>query len=213
MNRKIMPWALLLAWIAVLVPSALASAQEIHIEGITTFSAVGSASELRATGEPTPTCEATDVTGTINSGGTTGTMNLDITGCHMNILGFTIKCRTAGSALDNTVNLGATFHLITYNEKPAVLFTPTTVNLVCAGTQQITISGNSIATITSPKCGATSKTLGLSFTAAGVTQDHRLYTGVEYDLKFQTGGGSQVTAATTQTFTVTSTTEGKLNCT
>jgi hypothetical protein len=205
--------ALLTVSAALFALPGFASGQEIHLENVTSFSGTGSASSLSADGEPTVTCESTDVEGTIAAGGTTGNMSLDITGCHATIFGFTVKCRTSGSALDNTVKTGGTFHLITYDSKPAVLTTSEVVTLVCAGISNVTISGSSIATITSPACGGESHQLQLKFAATGVTQEDRLYTGVEYDLKFQTGGGSEVTAATVQTWTIKSATKGKLNCT
>lgn len=194
---------------------AFASGQEIHLENVTSFQGSGSASSLTAEKEPTFTCESTDVSGTVAAGGTTGTMSLDITGCHAPIFGLTVKCHSAGSPLDNTVKTAATFHLITYSGKPAVLTTVENVTLVCAGISNVTISGNSIATITSPACGTASNKMSLSFAVnfEGVQED-RLYTGTEYDLKLKTGGSeSLLTAATAQTWTIESTTTGKLNCT
>lgn len=190
-----------------------ASGQEIHLEGITTFTGTGSASSLTAEKEPTFTCESTDIEGTVEAGGTTGTMALDITGCHSTLFGFTVKCHTSGSALDSTVQTSGVFHLITYSGKPAVLTTSAVITLVCAGISKVTISGNSIATITSPACGTESTQMALNFSAIGAQQEDRLYTGVEHNLKLQTSEGSQVNAATAQTWTVSSPTKGKLNCT
>jgi hypothetical protein len=190
-----------------------ASGQEIHLEGVTSFTGTGSASSLAAEKEPTFTCESTDVTGAVAAGGTTGTMSLDITGCHTTVFGFTVKCHTSGSPLDNTVRTNASFHFITFNGQPAVLTTSEVVTLVCAGISNVIISGDSIATITSPKCGQESKELALKFTASGGLQEDRLYTGVEHNLKLRTSEGSQVNAATAQTWTLSSPTAGKLNCT
>jgi hypothetical protein len=213
MSKKMMLVSFLAASATIFALPALASGQEIHLEGVTSFAGTGSSSSLSAEKEPTFTCESTDVEGNIEPGGTTGTMALDITGCHSNLFGLTVKCRTSGSPLDNTVKTSAAFHVITYNGKPAILTTATTLKMVCAGISEVTISGNSIATITSPTCGSESRELQLKFAATGATQEDRLYTGVQYDLKLQTSGGSQLTAATVQTWTVKSTTAGKLNCT
>jgi hypothetical protein len=212
MSMKTMLAALAVSAALFAIP-AIATGQEIHIEGISSISGSGSPSSLAAAGEPTFTCESTDVTGKIEAGGTTGSMTLDITGCHATIFGFTVKCRSAGSPLDNTVQTTATFHLITFNGKPAVLTTASAVTLVCAGISNVTISGNSVATITSPGCGGASSQIKLAFNATGATQEDRLYTGVNYSLKLQTGSGSQVEAATVQTWTIESPTVGKLNCT
>ena len=198
---------------ALLAVPGFASGQEIHLEGVTSFTGTGSASLLSAEKEPTFTCESTDVEGVVAAGGTTGTMALDITGCHSTLFGFTVKCHTSGSPLDNTVKTGGVLHLVTYNSKPAVLATSEVVTLVCAGISSVTISGDSIATITSPNCGQESNKLALSFAASGGLQEDRLYTGVEHNLKLKTSEGSQVNAATTQTWSISSPTKGKLNCT
>jgi hypothetical protein len=212
MDNKTMLAALAVSAALFALP-AFASGQEIHLEGISEFVGNGSASGLTTEGEPTFTCETTHVNGTVETGGTTGSMSLDITGCHSTLFGFTVKCHSNGSALDNTVKMAATFHLITFKEKPAVLTTASPVTLVCAGFSNVTISGSGIATITSPTCGQASNLLKLSFNATGPTQEDRLYTGVNYNLKLQTGGGSQIEAATAQTWTIESAVPGKLNCT
>jgi hypothetical protein len=213
MSKKTMLAALTVSAALCAVPG-FASGQEIHFEGISSFQGTGSASSLTTNAEPTLTCESTDLSGSVGAGGTTGSMTLDLTGCHASVFGITVKCRSEASALDNTVQTTGTFHLITYDSHPAVLTTPASITLVCAGLSSITVSGSGIATISSPACGAESKVLKLAFTASGSTQEDRLYTGVEHDLKLQTGSsGSQVTAATVQTWSISSETAGKLNCT
>lgn len=212
MNKKTMLAALAVS-AALLALPAFASGQEIHVEGATTFTGSGGASSLVATGEPTFTCESTLVeNGVINAGGTTGSLNLDIMGCHATLLGFTVKCHSKGSPSDSTVGTSGTFHFITFSSSPAVLITATPITLICAGISEVSISGNSIATITSPSCGSSSTQITLSFSSTGSSQNHRLYTGVEYDMKLQTMGGSQVTAATNQNWILSSSVV-KLNCT
>jgi hypothetical protein len=79
---------------------------------------------LVTSGEPTITCESTDVTnGTISAGGPTGTM-LDFTGCHTSAFGLTAKCHTTGSAADNTIAPGGTFHMITWKMRRERLSRP-----------------------------------------------------------------------------------------
>jgi hypothetical protein len=214
MNKKMMLLALVMASAALFALPAAASAQEAHIEGITAFTGTGGASSLVASGEPTLTCESVDVTnGVINAGGTTGSMVLDFTGCHKTV-GFTLKCRTAGSPLDNTIRSSGTFHVITINNKPAVLVTPVTTEIICAGVSNTHLEGNGIiGTITAPECGVFSKTLTVAFSATSSTQNHITYTSVAYDLKSKTSGGSSLTAGLTQTATLTSSTAGNVNCT
>jgi hypothetical protein len=212
----IMLLALVVTSAAMFALPAAASAQVAHIEGITSFTGTAGAGTLAATGEPTITCVSGDITnGVVNAGGTTGSMGLDFTGCHTTIFGFTAKCRTTGSALDNTILSSGTFHVIMVNEgsKPAILVTPVATTVVCAGISTIAVEGNIIGTITSPSCGVESKTLTVAFSATGSTQNHIEFTGVNYDLTAQTSGGSKLTAGLTSTATLNSATAGKVNCT
>ena len=220
MSKKIMLLALTAVSAALFALPAVASAQEIHFESATNqnFTVTGPAGELRASGEPTITCESTDGTGAQTSS-TTGNLNLDFTGCHINVLGFTVKCRSAGSALDNTIATGGTYHLITWKNQagtafPAALVTANTTSVVCAGTT-VRVTGDLIGTITSPKCGAKSKSLSISFTATGNTQDHILYTGNPFDLKASTNAdhSGEVTAALVGSATISAPNESTLNCT
>jgi len=220
MSKKIMLIVLTAVSAALLALPAVASTQEIHFESGANqnFSLSGGAGEIRANGEPTYTCEATDGTGAQTSS-TTGTMTFDFTGCHINVLGFTVKCRSAGSALDNTIATGGTYHLITWKNTsgtafPAMLITMNTTTVMCGGTT-LYLTGDVIGTITSPTCGNASKTLGLSFTAMGTVQNHMEYTGVKYDLKSSTKSdhSEEKTSALVGTNTITAANEATLNCT
>lgn len=206
---------LLAAGVVMFALSTSASAQETHITGITSFTGSGGSSSLAASGEPTLTCESMHVqNGTIETGGTTGSMYFDFTGCHKNVFGFTVKCRTAGSPLDNTVTMSGTFHMITFgSNKPALLMTPVSTVVECAGIAKTTISGSVIGTITSPACGGESKGFSVSFSATGSTQNHILYTGSSHDLVSQTGGGSPNTAGLNLGLTLSSISWGTLVCT
>jgi hypothetical protein len=219
MSKKIMLLALAVASVAMFALPAGASAQEIHLEGVTSFSGTSGAGSLAAEGEPTITCESGHVKGTVQAGGTTGTISLDFTGCHATVFGFTAKCHTSGSALDNTINTSGTFHLVTTIDAsgvktPDILVTPATTSIICAGISNTIVHGNVLGKITKPACGAESKEMTTSFAATGSVQNVMDYTGVKYDLTATTGeGGAAKTAGLTSTGTTTSETVGKLNCT
>lgn len=216
MSKKMMLLALAVVSASMFALPGVAAAKEIHIEGITGFTGSAGPGTLAAEGEPTITCESGDVeNGVVETGGTTGTMTLDFTGCHATVFGFTVKCHTSGSAKDNTIASGGTFHAITYEEKPAVLVTAATTEIICGGISNTHVEGDVIGTITSPACGVASSTMTVAFSATGSKQNHITYTGKEYDLKAKTSGSTQKTAGLTATGTLTAT-EGKkatLNCT
>jgi len=213
MSKKMMLLALVVASASMFALPAAASATEIHFDTATTFTGHGAAGELLSEKKPTVTCETTHVqNGVINAGGTTGSMELDFTGCHINVLGFTVKCRTVGSALDNTVKTKGTFHLITTTDGPAVLVTAETTELVCAG-NTIIVHGDVIGTITSPKCGAVSNQMTLVFGAnAAGTQDHTEWTGKKYELT-ATQNETSTSAALKAHVTLTANANGTLTCT
>jgi hypothetical protein len=225
MSKKIMVLALAVVSAAFFALPAMASAQEIHWEPAEKFSISGPGGELRAENEPPITCTATTGEGSFNAGSTTtGNSSLIFTGCHTSVFGFTASCKTtgAGETAGRIVSSGG-FHLITWSEstgtvdpvKPAVLLTPVTTTIVCAGISTITTHGNVIGTIISPACGGTSKELKLSFTATGTTQTHNKYTGVVTDLVATTGEEPPPgkTAALVGTATNKQEKESKLNCT
>jgi hypothetical protein len=214
MSKKIMVLALAVSSAAFFALPAMASAQEIHLEPAEAFTVAGSGDELRTSGEPTFTCTKTEGSGSYNAGSTTtGTMTLDLTGCHMAVFGITASCNTSGGA-SGTMTSSGTFHLITISAGvPGFLLTTNATTLICAGLSAITWSGSLIGTIVSPKCGESSKVVTLSFTAAENTQNHLSYTGTKIDLSAQTGAGEQRTAALIGTATNTQTNAGKLNCT
>jgi hypothetical protein len=213
MNKKMMLLTLAVAGMTMFALPAASSAQEIHWEGLSQFTGDATAGTVVSEGEPTTTCETGDVTGTVSAGGTTGTISIDLTGCHTTVFGLTAKCHTSGSPLDNTIKMSGTFHLITTTDGPAMLITFEPVTKICAGISNTITQGNVIGTITSPKCGETSKLMTINFAATSGSQDHKLYTGVNYDLTATTSGGTAKTAAWTTLMHIESTTAGTLNCT
>jgi len=218
MSKKIMLLALAVASIAMFALPAAASAQEIHLEGVESFEGSAGAGSLAAEGEPTITCESGDIEGTVAAGGTTGSISLDFTGCHTTVFGFTAKCRTTGSALDNTINSSGTFHLVTTvvggTSTPDILVTTVTTTIVCAGISNTVVHGSVLGKITSPACGVASKEMTTSFAATGTVQNVMEYTGVNYDLTATTGSeGAAKTAGLNSSGTTKSKTAGTLNCT
>jgi hypothetical protein len=67
--------------------TSASSAQEIHLEGISSISGDSTAATLSAEGEPTTTCDTGDVSENVSAGGTTGTVTLELTGCHATVFG------------------------------------------------------------------------------------------------------------------------------
>ncbi len=216
MSKKMMLLALTVVSAAFFALPAIASAQEIHLEpgNGETFKVSGAGGELRAEGEPTVTCEGTTGSGSFDSGSsTTGKAALEFTGCHVNVL-FTIPCHTTGAPANNTIVSSGDFHLITTSTAaPGILLTAVETAIECSGISTIKVTGSVIGTITSPKCGKSSTSVGLSFTATGSTQNHLTYTGVNYDLQSRTGTAEERTAALVGSATNTTANAQTLNCT
>jgi hypothetical protein len=213
MSKKMMLLALAVASMTMFALPAASSAQEIHLEGVTEFKGDATAGSLTAAGEPTITCETGDVEGTVSAGGTTGSIKLDFTGCHTTVFGFTAKCHTAASPLDNTIKTSGTSHLITTSDGPALMVTTEPVEIICAGISNTTVHGDVIGTITSPKCGESSKLMTINFAASNNVQAHDVYTGVTHALTATTSDGVPHTAGLNTLTHVESTTAGTLNCT
>jgi len=215
MSKKIIVFALAVVSAAFFALSAMASAQEIHLEPAEAFSISGPGGELRAAGEPTLTCSGLGGSGQFDTASTTtGSLTLDYTGCHTAQFGFTTTCKSEGAATAGTIATGGTFHMITITSgAPAVLLTTNSTVLVCAGISTMTRTGSVIGTIISPKCGESSKTLTISFTGTESTQSHLTYTGSKFDLSVKTGTGEEKTIALVETTTNIQANAGKLNCT
>jgi len=218
MSKKTMLLALAVVSAAAFALPAGASAQEIHLTGVESFSGTFGTGSLTAKEEPVVTCgEAANqnhVTGTVNTGGTTGNITLDFTACHIVVLGITLPCHSTGATVENTIASSGVFHLITIKEKvPGILVTPVATKVECKNTQPINVAGNVIGTITSPACEGSSKNMTIKFSASGATQEHKLYTGVNYNLTSQTGTGTIKEASQVSESTTSSATEGTLDCT
>jgi hypothetical protein len=218
MSKKIMVLALAVVSAALFALPAMASAVELHLDPGTTgetFAVAGpTGGELKAEGEPTITCTTTGGSGTYSSG-TTGSIVLDFTSCHTAVFGFTASCKSETAATAGTIASTGTYHLITVEpgNQPAILVTTEPTVIVCAGISKVTVTGNVIGTITSPKCGEASKTLSVSFSATGTTQNHLLFTGGKYDLLSKTGTEAEKTAALVGSATNTTANAQTLTCT
>ena len=221
MSKKIMLLALMVVSASLFALPAMASAAENHIEGATgkAFTGSGAGGNLQAEGEPTINCSSTSASGSFSSE-TTGTVNLTFTGCKATILGVSLGCRSGATA--ETITVEQVFHLITIGtiSKAGILLTPPFPTLICGSglsERKLSIGGNGvIGTVTSPACGASSKSLTVSFTSTGGSQEHKLYTGTSYDLTNTTEpSGSPVTAGITGSATMTfnDNTSRKLVCT
>jgi hypothetical protein len=217
MSKKMMLLALAVVSAAAVAVPAGASAQEIHLLNVTSFSGTFSTATLTVQDEPVITCGnavgQNHVTGSVSAGGTTGNITLDLTECHIVVLGLTWKCQSAAAPIANTIILSGVFHLITINERPGILVTPVPITVECEHSTPLNVAGNVIGTITSPACGVASNNMTFTFSASGPTQEHKTYTGVSYNLTSQTGTGTIKEAGLSAEPTVSSATAGTLDCT
>jgi hypothetical protein len=212
MSKKAISLALAAAWVVMAALPAAASAQEIHIDGFTSFTGTFGKRELTFTTLPVTCAQngVNHVSGSFNPGSTTtGTIEYDLTECHTinSFFGITQPCHSPGSPLNNTIRTTATFHTITVNNKPGFLITMAENTIECPGAT-FNIAGSVIGTITSPKCDAESKSITVKFNATGTSQEDKTYTGVDYHL---TNNGTEVGLIEEVTFQ--SATAGKLTCT
>jgi hypothetical protein len=217
MKNKMMLLALgLLALVFAAMP-AVASAGSPEIDSASlnlgkslSFTSSGGTSELKANNEPTVTCTSNHGSGRYTSK-TTGELTLTFTGCTSL---FGLECHSAGQANGIIVTATSVFHNVYLTDAkttPGVLVTQPTssayTTFACAGFgPTVTVRGNVIGHLTSPKCGATSSTGTLSFTATNGVQTYRqsTATGTVYNLTYETGtSGTQVAASETATATVT----------
>lgn len=222
MGKKTMLLALTVVSAALFAVPGMAAATEIHLEPGTgtTFTGTGEGGNLRAAGEPTITCEKTQHASGELTSNTTATLVLDFTECHIIVTGVTLKCKTAGAVVPNTITTTNVAHLITIDtiNKPGVLVTPPFPTIICGSglsERKIQVDGNGvIGTITSPSCGASSATLTVNFGVKEEKQEHMLFTGTKYDLSVTTEPSTtQVTAALEGEATLTAAKVLKLNCT
>lgn len=213
MKNKLMLLSLgVLALVFAALP-AVASAGEPVIDAKAfplKFTSTGNHAELRAANEPTITCTANKGEGEYTSS-TTGKITLTFTGCKETVFG--ASCTSTGLTT-GTIKTGTSVFHNTYltdaKTTPGVLVTPPTGGVFATfscGLFTVTVEGNGIiGHLESPKCGATSNTGTLNFTATGSAQTFKKVTGTgtEFSLTSKTGtSGTPVTAAEVAEGTVT----------
>lgn len=213
MTKQMMLLALAVASMAMFALPATASAQEDHIDGITSFTGTINGGSLVTADEPTISFTGGAVIGgSWQAGGTTGGFTTEYTGATAKTIFGNVNCNTKGAATGRIVS-GGNLHVITINDRPAIMDTANTIEIVCAGIPNTHVEGIVIATITSPACNVTSTTMTVEFSATGSTQNHLEYTGLRYDLISRTGIGSPATAGLNTVLTLSSSTAGKVTCT
>lgn len=199
---------------AVLPSAATAGEPVIDPSGVTFSGTSASTMVLEASGEPGITCETFHITASLIP----PNLSVQWTNCHIVVLGFTIACRTPGSALSNSMNMAGTFvttYLTDAKTKPGIRFSPGTTTVECGSTTPIIFTGSVLGTITSPACGGESSTATLSFTRTSGVQDHKKITGTgsEFNLTAETkGSGTKRQAALSAQGTVTFSHVIKLTC-
>jgi hypothetical protein len=218
MKSKFMLLALSVFALALAALPAIASAGEPEIdskslnEGKTlSFTSKGEHAELRALNEPTITCTANEGVGKYNTK-KTGEITLTFTGCKTPNF-FNAECHSVGQS-SGVIKTGTSVFHNTYltdaKTTPGVLVTPPSggvfATITCATFFTTTVAGNGIiGHLESPKCGASSTTGTLNFSATETTQNFRQVTGTGtiYSLTATTSGGEPRTAAEIAEGTVT----------
>jgi hypothetical protein len=210
MSKRILVLALAAVSVAMFSLPAVASANwGVDPSTATVAGTSEGVGTVLAAGEPTITCEGPDhITGAWTDG-TKGTFELDATNCHIVVVGFTIKCRTTGSALDNTIKVAGSFKNVTITSgKRGLLLTPAKTTVQCGATTPLHVEGNLIGEITAPTtpCPNNLKAATFQFAASGGVQADKTIDGsiTEYDLTAETNGsGNRATVAIAGAFNVT----------
>jgi hypothetical protein len=166
------------------------------------YSVAGGHAEIRIDEEPTITCTTSTGSGTVSSGGTTGTIGLALNNCVATSV-FTFECHTSGSALGE-VNIGnSVWHNIYLRDDktdPGTLVTPTKINLICGGIIELELTGNGVVGNVPQACNSESSTLTVNFEASLTNNRTQRYeqntqTGTLFDLHAVTPGFSTVHTA------------------
>ena len=138
-------------------------------EADVTFAGSGEGAVVHTVWMGNISCQKADVSGTINTGGKSGSMTIHLTGCHVINLGITTPCQSISAPLSNTIKLAGTFettYLTDGKTKPGIKFTIASTPIGCGfGSPQTvaTLSGSALATLSAPACGAASNKGTISF--------------------------------------------------
>jgi hypothetical protein len=196
MSKKTILFALVAISAAMLALPAVASATEIEVDPAagTQFKVAGNATTISAAGEPTITCETVSGEGEGFSK-IKASILLDLKGCHVSVIGFTLACRSFNAPLKNTIALGELVDWVTVNNKPGAILTYKAITVVCEGLKNIQIGGlGVIGTITSPACAEEAEDMKIKFAESAGKQEHLVYEKVNYDMNYKTEGAMEVTA-------------------
>jgi hypothetical protein len=223
MKNKTMLLALGLLALAFAAMPAVASAGSWEISPApVSFTSTGGFSELRAANEPNITCGKNHGEGEYTSS-TTGQIALTFEECDTSFFGFPVSCNSSGKASGVIAVASSQFHNIYLTDAkttPGVLVTPPTggvfATIICGSFAKIEVKGNGvIGDLKAPKCGASSLTGTLSFTATGAVQTYKqnTATGTSYNLTSTTeSNGTPVEAAEVAEGTTTFGEEVTVNC-
>jgi len=205
MNKKMMLLGLAVISAALFALPAVASAGSPQVDLKSypiTFSGTGGHSELRAGENPPVTCTTSHVHGEWTSA-TTGVLTVTFTGCKESIFG--TQCNNTGvsGVIKTNTSVFHTTYLTSAKTTPGILVTPPTggtfAEFKCPFVgSSVKVTGNGLlGHISEPKCGATSATATIGFTATGSTQTYRQVTGAGtiYSLQSSLNGGAPVAAA------------------
>jgi hypothetical protein len=204
---------------------SVASAKETQIKclgaGACTYTVAGGELKLSATGGDTLACTSETGTGSLtldaNREATTGTVQLLFHGCKEQTTIFHFNCTSPGQPAGTIKPEAMVTHNITdeatfgANVKVGVLVTNVKATFTCAGGfAASTVTGNLIGTLDENCVGRpASPIVKQIFNTTGVDgqQDHKLWTGVNYDLLFMTNHPTTPTVGGTyETFAISSTT-------
>ncbi|HSS41940.1 MAG TPA: hypothetical protein VLK37_05235 [Solirubrobacterales bacterium] len=238
MSKKLMLLAAgALTVVAFTALPSVSSAKETQIKclgaGACTYTVAAGESKFSTTSGDTVSC--TSVTGNgsqtldANRESTTGEVQLLFHGCKETTTIFKFNCSTPGQPTGTIKPEPMVTHNITdeatfgANVKVGVLLTNAKVTFTCAGGfAATTVTGNVIGTLDENCVGRpASNIVKQSFNTTGVhgQQDHKLYTGVNYDLIGMTNhpttpttGGTYETAAQTGTGTLTFNQNVEITC-
>jgi hypothetical protein len=231
MKKKLMLLAIgALTALALTALPSVVSAKETQIKclgaGACTYAVAAGISEFSATPSgDTITCTSETGTGSLtldaNREATTGTVQLLFHGCKETNTIFKFNCTTPGQPTGTIKPEPMVTHSITdeatfgVNVKVGVLLTNAKATFTCAGGfAASTLTGNLIGTLDENCVGRpASNIVKQRFGATGHgQQDHKLWTGVTYDLLFMTSHPTTPTVGGTyETFAVTSTTTMTFN--
>jgi len=205
---------------AMLAVPALASAQTAHIDVAENFTISGGASTLNETGGLTITGSSISGSGTFTNT-TTGTLKMTTHGVTESIFG--TKCGTTPAHAESSGTVTTTeltFHLIMLGtNKPGILLTPNGATGVfyhtkCLGIEKTMTGSGLIGTIIAPACGVASKTATVSIRkSSNGHQEHKLYTGVTYDLHTNSSGNPTASLDIPGNMTLTFANARKIECT